>query len=360
MDRRTCSQSRPRQAGQDLTKLTKLTKLTGSPGGPHVVTDGLRRKEVDFGSASANTSQLLTAEDPGRSGRAVIDYDSDPRAPRTTLSWRGVRSVTASSSASDATATLRLGPSTGPAAAFDSDLRTRWVGGNFGSAVGEWLRVDLEEPKDLAGATISVSGNTPVSAAPTLLRVDTATGSRTSEVRAGPILPLLVPPGPTTWLRVTLIRVAAGSPNGFAINEIGLPGVTAVPVAAVPTGGGTPDAVFLEEGARGRGECLLLDEVNRCSPTLGSSWEELGWARSWSADSGRTYAATGTVRPLDGPATEQLLALPSGVVATASSRLVSAPGGRPDAALDGDGSTGWVAGEVDPAPWFAVRLPTPR
>ncbi len=118
--------------------------------------------------------------------------------------------------------------------------------------------------------------------------------------------------------------------------------------------------MLLQEGARGRSECLTLDGVSRCSPTLGQEWEETGWARQWKADRASTYAASGTVRALDGPAAERLLALPSGIEATASSRLVDAPAGRPEAALDGDPGTGWVAGEVDPAPWFSIRLPQPR
>ncbi len=136
-----------------------------------------------------------------------------------------MRSVTASSSASDATATLRLGPANGPAAALDGDLRTRWVSGSYGAAVGEWIRVDLDAPTDVSGTTISVSGNTPVAAEPTVLRVETAMGTTTSEVRPGPILPLLTPPGPTSWLRISLAGTGEGASNGFSINEIGIPGI---------------------------------------------------------------------------------------------------------------------------------------
>ena len=91
-----------------------------------MLTDGQRRREVDFGSAADNTSQLLAADDPGRSGTLRHRLHLDATAGQTTLQWQGVRSVTASSSASDATATLRLGPASGPAAALDGDLRTRW------------------------------------------------------------------------------------------------------------------------------------------------------------------------------------------------------------------------------------------
>ncbi|TQM58265.1 arabinofuranan 3-O-arabinosyltransferase [Humibacillus xanthopallidus] len=349
---------------RDVLAGTDALAVPTSSTSPWVLTDGQRRREVDFGSAADNTSQLLSPDDPGRSGRTVIDYTSDPGAGQTVLHWRGVRSVTASSSASDATATLRLGPGNGPAAALDADLRTRWVSGTYGSAVGEWFRVDLDGERDVSGTTISVSGNTPVAAEPAVLRVETAAGATTSEVRPGPILPLLTPPGRTSWIRITLARVGEGAPNGFSINEIGIPGVDPGPTAVLPASAsgasGTPDAVLLQEGARGRSACLTLDAVARCSPTLGQEWEETGWSRQWSAERPTTYAVSGTVRALDGPAAERLLALPSGIEAAASSRLVDAPSGRPEAALDGDPGTGWVAGEIDPAPWFSLRLPQPR
>ena len=325
-----------------------------------VLTDGQRRREIAFGRSADNTSGLLAAEDPGRTGRRVIDLDSDPAAPRTVLRWNGVSSVTASSSAADADATLRIGAGAGPSAALDGDPRTRWVSGRYGSARGEWLDVRFQRPTAVAGTTITLSADAPVAAPPTVVRVDTDRGSATTAVFAGPAVPLLTPPGPTSHLRVTLVGVGRGAENGFAVQELTVPGVRPAPVAAMPSTGRAPDAVLLEEGRRSRSECLRLEGTSWCSPVYARQPEETGWSREWEATTGAVYAASGAVRALDGAALEKLLGLPSGARASASSRLVQAPAGRPDAALDGDPGTGWVASPDDPAPWFEVQLPEAR
>lgn len=105
-----------------------------------VLTDGNRDREVFFGRASNNTSSVLSADAERRTGRSVDDYVSDPMAPETTRRGTGdLAGLTASSSASDANASLRLGPGFGPQAAVDGDQETAWVSGAYGSAVGEWI-----------------------------------------------------------------------------------------------------------------------------------------------------------------------------------------------------------------------------
>lgn len=329
-----------------------------TPKGPRVLTDGMRRREVNFGLPAHNTSDLLRAGEPGRSGREVIDYDLP--GGQTALRWTDpIESVTASSSASDAYGTLRLGPGYGPAAALDGDLRTRWVSGSFGTAEGEWLQVDFSRPTAVSGTTIVLSGESPVGAVPKRVEVTTDRGVASTDAFAGPLTSLNTPPGPARWMRVTLIDVEKGPQNGFSVSELGIPGVDASATAVLQQSG-DPTAVLLEEGARGRSECLSISGRMRCSPAFGRPFEELGWSRTWSAATARTYTSTGLARPLDGPGLERLLALPSGLEATASSRLVDAPAGRPDAGIDADPTTGWVANSLDPLPWYQVELPRAR
>lgn len=328
--------------------------------GIHVLTDGQRRREVNFGSAAHNGSGLLAADDLGRSGRAVIDYDSDATGSQSHLTWMGVRSVTASSSASDAYASLRTGPANGPQSAMDGDLSTRWVSGTLGKATGEWLRVDFDHPVPVSGTTVVFSDSSPIAAGPSVVKVETEGGSATTEVFVGPGQRLVTPPGETRWMRILLAETATGTANGFSIAELRVPGIDAVPVMMLPTPRAAPDLVLLEEGARGRSECLEVDGVVRCSPTLGLDAEESGIRRAWESPQAKQYELRGQVRPRDGAAVEQLLALPSGWSATASSRLTKAPSGRPDAGIDADPASGWVASPDDPAPWFAVSFPTAR
>ncbi|MGA8979773.1 MAG: hypothetical protein WB473_11755, partial [Pedococcus sp.] len=70
------------------------------------------------------------------------------------------------------------------------------------------------------------------------------------------------------------------------------------------------------------------------------------------------YHLTGTVVARDGAAAERLLSDLTAVTATASSRAVDAPGGRPAAAFDGSLGTGWVADAGDPQPRLSVRFPS--
>jgi len=55
-----------------------------------------------------------------------------------------------------------------------------------------------------------------------------------------------------------------------------------------------------------------------------------------------------------------LLVVPGSITATASSRAVAAPEGRPGAAVDRDLGTGWVAAPDDTAPRLTLRLPARR
>jgi arabinofuranan 3-O-arabinosyltransferase len=80
--------------------------------------------------------------------------------------------------------------------------------------------------------------------------------------------------------------------------------------------------------------------------------------RVLSLPAGRPYTFSGEVLPKDGLALEKLLANPFAISASASSRAVSAPEGRPGAAVDANLTTGWVASGLDHSP--SLRLSWPR
>lgn len=361
------------QAGQTMVLGGDIRVLADAARGAGVaqptrswLTDGLRRREVSFGAVSNRTSGLLTPDDPGRSMRRVIDVVADPMAPPTVLHWDGVASVTASSSASDATATLRLGPAYTPSAAVDGDPATRWVSGHYGAAVGEWLRIDFTEPTSVSGLAATFSGSSPIAAGPSVVAVETQQGSITADVIAGVGRRLPSLPGLTRWVRIRLVETDPGVQNGFAIEDVTVPAVTARASAALPqvdpqrqTTGQAPERIVLGEGMRGRSDCLTLDGQPRCSPTLRVDPEELSWARTWTSGADQGYAVTGTVMPLSGAPLEKLLTPGPTWQAKASSRLVDAASGRPGAAIDGDPRTTWTAASGDADPWFQVVLPEP-
>lgn len=336
------------------------------PGTRTVLTDGNRHREVFFGRASDNASETLSADDAGRTGREVNSYVSDPAAPMTVRSWDGdLLEVSASSSASDANATLRLGPGTSPAAAIDGDPRTAWVSGRFGKAVGEWLEVSTRSPRDMSGTTVQFSTRDPLGAGPVEVSVETDRGTTTSVVAADSApQPLAVPHGTTSRLRLTITQVAADSPeNGVGISELRIPGLVASSSMAVPAAvgaavGAAPDAIVLRSGARGTSECVQVGTRPLCDPVLGRDDEEAtGIRRTIQLPAPATYAWSGTVAPATGPEVDGLVDGLQSVRATASSRAVQAVAGRPGAAVDGDLGTGWVASRDDPNPRLTVVMP---
>ena len=303
-----------------------------------------------------------SADDPGRSGRSVIDYTSDPggRSDDPAVAGRAVRHRVVVGLGRDRDPAPRPGQRAGRCARRrpahplgERHLRRRRSGSGSASTSMAHGRLGHDDLGVGQGRRSPPSPRSCASRRPRARRRARCVPVRSCRCSRHP--------GRTSWIRITLARVGEGARRTASPSTRSASPASSRPHSrASPSGDGNPDAVLLQEGARGRSECLTLDAVARCSPTLGQEWEETGWSRQWTAERPATYAASGTVRALDGPAAERLLALPSGIEATASSRLVDAPPGRPEAALDGDPGTGWVAGEVDPAPWFSVRLPEPR
>jgi arabinofuranan 3-O-arabinosyltransferase len=341
--------------------------LTGSDGAPFpsaplAITDGNQRREVFFGRAAGNSSQVLAAEDAGRTQRRVTSYLSDPQAPQVVRQWDGgLRYVTASSSASDANATLRRGPGSGPQAAVDGDPRTAWTSGRYARAAGEWLELGFRRPVEVTGASVSFDTGGPLGGAPIAVRVDTARGSATSVLEPGSgAQALATPPGVTQRLRVTVTRTQAGRPaNGVSIAEVTVPGVQLGTRLAVPASDGAPpSAIVLRGTGRGAPQCARVGERPLCAAGLGRAAEsEGGIRRTVEVPGAATLRFSGTVRPRDGDAVERLLDGLTAVSASASSRGVLASAGRPEAAVDGELGTGWVASADDTQPTLTLTMP---
>ncbi|MDQ1741859.1 MAG: arabinofuranan 3-O-arabinosyltransferase, partial [Pseudonocardiales bacterium] len=99
----------------------------GRPNGrPTVVaTDGIRRREITFGTPGQNAT-TLDAQTPYLASRAAHDYLPDDAGPLSATSLRGVASLRASSSGADPDAALNRSAANGPYAALDGDPGTAW------------------------------------------------------------------------------------------------------------------------------------------------------------------------------------------------------------------------------------------
>lgn len=327
-----------------------------------VLTDGLRRREVAFGRPSNNTSETLAADAEARSRRKTIDYLPTGARPSAVLEWQGVAAVDASSSASDATATLPLGPGHWPGAALDGDPTTRWVSGEVGRGVGAWLDVQFLEPRDVRGTTIVLSGQSTVEAIPTRVMVSTDAGRIEQEVRAGGEWRLEVPEGRTARLRITLTAVSGAADGAFSIAELDVPGVQPEPRIVTTTAArGALNLIAFRVQDGGSSGCHFAGSRPLCAASSVVAGEEVaGIRRGFTTGDRGQYRFAGEVVPRPSASLDALLDLPGRATATASSRAVPGPAGRPAAVLDRDVGTGWVAGSEDVAPTLRVTLPGAR
>ncbi|WP_433168595.1 alpha-(1-_3)-arabinofuranosyltransferase [Kribbella sp. CA-247076] len=343
-----------------VTSADAAGKLTGLP---LIQTDGMQRREVAVGRPAENYSPVLAASEGSRQGRRTLGYDVNATAPSTTRTWGGgIVDVRASSSAADANATLRTGPGNGPFAAVDGDPSSRWISGTFGRSSGEWLELRFAQPRTVDGLKVQFSLAPPTTEPVRTLQVETDAGTLTSVV-TGSTEPqnIPVPPGPTQRLRLGVGITDGKNPNGVSIAEVSLPGLLAVSRLAVPDEARRPSALVFRNQQIGRSACLHVDTRPLCRQNVAKDSEEpTGLQRSVKLPTSASYQLQGTALPKDGPALEKLLTVPGAITATASSRAVDAPEGRPGAAVDRDLGTGWVADPSDGRPTLTLKLPVAR
>ncbi|GAB2640392.1 alpha-(1-_3)-arabinofuranosyltransferase [Kribbella swartbergensis] len=349
--------------GGDRGAVTTADAAGKLAGLPLIQTDGMQRREVAVGRPAENYSPVLSATEPTSQGRRTLGYDVSPTAPSTTRTWGGgVVDVRASSSAADANATLRTGPGNGPFAAVDGDPSSRWISGNFGRSSGEWLEVTFASPRTVDGLKVQFSLAPPTTEPVRTLQVETDAGSLTSVV-TGSTEPQSVPtpPGKTQRLRLRVGITDGKNPSGVSIAEVSLPGMLAVSRLTVPPEDRQPSALVFRNQQIGRSACLHVAARPLCRQDVAKDSEEpTGLHRSVELPQTASYQLKGTALPKDGPTLEALLTVPGAITATASSRAVTAPEGRPGAAVDRDLGTGWVADPSDGRPTLTLKLPVAR
>ncbi|WP_370892945.1 alpha-(1-_3)-arabinofuranosyltransferase family protein [Janibacter sp. GXQ6167] len=341
------------------TDVSELGDQTSVP--ERIVVDGNKQREIGFGAIDSS-SQVRADTDPVRSGRAIWDYIADPQAPQTHRVWDPpLTAVLASSSGSDANAGVRTGPGNGPQAAIDNDPSTAWMSGTFGGGVGQWLELRFDRPVPMDGLTIRLSGNAPVDALPNRVTVSTRNGKVTSALdpTPGKAQTVATPIGAADWVRVTIESMQPGRTDTVAgISELGLANVLLGSKLVVPATDVPPAAILLRETTVGQPQCPMVGDRPLCVTPLGRSPEnEGGIRRTLTMPQDARYSMQGTVRAREGEGIEELLGGLTTIRAKASSRGVSAPAGRPEAAVDGSLGTGWVASPRELIPRLELLLP---
>jgi arabinofuranan 3-O-arabinosyltransferase len=338
----------------------------GQPTSGSVVSDSLRRRVRSFGTIRASYSPTLTAAQPATTFEAADDF-TDPgwNKYQSVARYVGIADVTASSSASDVAA-IPAQWSSGrlPFAAVDGNLYTQWESGSWTGPVGQWIQLKFDAAVD--PHTINVAFDASFASGPpvTQVRISTAAGQATDSVAVtSNMQPLRVPPGPTSWLRITVTGLAVRPvpPTGaqVSIYDIVVPGVQAARTIVTPAvPGPDPSAVVLAKDEPPPSGCMLTSMRWVCSPRLAVSTEEqYGLDRTFSEKSAEQATVRGSAILVNASLADQFTRLrPSDPQVTASSVYTGAdPQDQPTAAFDGDPSTSWVAAASDQRPTLHIK-----
>jgi arabinofuranan 3-O-arabinosyltransferase len=334
--------------------------LAGDPqasalaGAPLVETDTIQRREANFAQVRDNYSEPLTATQPFQQLRAVHDW-LPFAAPEVTARYQGISGISASS---------QSGSSVGPWQAVDGDPATSWTSGIY--SVGQWLEVSFPAEVSLP-ATIEL---TPTVGGARIAEVTVSTdrGSEKSSLGSGSSLlgsaqPIAVPGGPTTRLRLTVTKVWPGEEFApVSIGDLALPGITVRRDLVLPDPGGAtaPQMIALQNDRDGVDSCVFSAGHAICSPRLQKQSADTDLDRVLQLPAGGDYTVQATARVKAGPAADELLRQDGAMTATASSRRADEPVLRPDAALDRDPGTAWLAASTDATPTLRISWPKKR
>ena len=258
-------------AAAGLARVPTLDVGAGTPGlaqAPAVVTDTLRRRDLDFGSIpGSGYGPTLPASTAVGSGRAAGDVLAAAPAAQTVARFAGEAAVRSSPSAADPRLPGWRGPGAQAASAFDGDPSTAWISADTGGR--RWLEVSWPRPHQIATLRILPAGIAGL-ATPERVRVTTDAGSVTGRADATgtTVVPLK---GPTRRVRLDLLgappssQVAIAEVGGLEVPErLVLPRET--PVDA------TRDTVLLTRSPD-RGSCVPAAEW-LCSPRLARPGED--------------------------------------------------------------------------------------
>ncbi|MBF6479726.1 DUF3367 domain-containing protein, partial [Nocardia cyriacigeorgica] len=273
-------------AGAEPRLLAADRERAGLPMGPVTITDTPMARETDFGKVDNHNSALRAPDDARRTHNLVPDYPV-PGAEPVRGEWSGA-TVTASSSAADATQIGGSAPGSSTAAAVDGDPATGWVSNGAERAVGQWLRLDLDQPirAGLLRLTTSAAAiGDPVK----WVEVRTDNGSVSARIsEPGAQVSISLPAGTTSWMTITAIRTRDGTAGGqFGISELTLDdySVRDAPVrvdiqhrTVLPP---APEAATvagwdLGQEFPGRSACFDAPDRVRCGKGLALAPEELG------------------------------------------------------------------------------------
>ena len=332
--------------------------------GTVVLTDGLRRRESNYGLNTDNRSATLTTTDPLRLAAASRDYLPYPGGEHQTVAvLHGASAVTASSSGSDPDAGGASVPADQPFAAIDGAPDTGWRSNSAQPADGQWWQVSFSPSRVVPELTLQLPDLAGLAGTAT---VRTDAGEATVRIGPGVAAPVSLPAGrPTVSIRVTF-HVRVGSVAQVGLQEVTIAGVEvtrSLQVADDLPANRLVDVVSFQAAGDGRSGCVTDGAAVRCAPFLVRQGEDdLGLDRTFVLGRGADYRVHVTATPRPGGALDRLItqaAKPS-VEVTASSQEVAAPLAGPQTTVDARIGTGWAADPGDTDPTLQLSWKSPR
>ncbi|QVQ54298.1 DUF3367 domain-containing protein [Spiractinospora alimapuensis] len=336
-----------------------------------IATDTVRRREMVYPDVRRNVSGTLTADEEYERDVPAPDITDPAWDPSTaTVSYDGIAGIRASSSQAGAEggATTR-DPGRAPAAAVDGNAATAWRSSGFRGAVGEWLEVELEEPRDVSGLSVAfepIPGEPP----PAELEVITDAGRVRATVDANDdagTQEIATPPGETERVRIRVTDLAWEPEFRFGsrvgVTELNIPGVDPVRTLDVPGVDEAGTAVFTGSTGTVSG-CMRGSATWVCAPELAVHGEDARLVhRSFtaSADTADTPQEVAGEVVVTNPRTLENIAnrAADAPAVTSSSVAADHPAALGRNALDSDAGTIWYPDPQDPEPTLDVAFGEP-
>jgi arabinofuranan 3-O-arabinosyltransferase len=337
-----------------------------------VITDGLRRRDLTFGTIHDNKSQTLTADAPLDTTGPAHDYLPTWGDKQLTVArYQGVTDLRASSSDSQPFVLSGARPEHQPWAALDGDVTTSWEPDPTLLPTGQWLELDLERPQPVT--SVHLVYDPAAGALPTSVTVATDDEAVTAQ---GFGISLDIPLKglhPTRQIRITVnsvIMVGGRTSGTFAFSEVDIPGLDSSRTLVSPAPPATDrPATISVQASPSTPACFFVSDRPYCDPDLARGSEDgTSLDRTVTLPASGDYTPQIWARPRPGPALDDVLDRqiaaqnPLHIVptVTASSVNVLDPAVRPGAVLDGDPYTAWIAADDDPNPIMRVTFLTPR
>ena len=344
-----------------LTGPSVLATTSTAEAAGQVLTDGLKRREVNFASVRWNQSSTMSADrDYLLSGKEHFHRISpDDPTWQTTQSWVGdVDRVWSSSSQADANALPPLDVGTNPAAALDADAGTSWQSARQSAGTGQWWEVRFSAPRTLTSVTLSVPTTS------LRMRLLEFKSGRVAVTRPAPL------PGSSQKydlpftnarsLRISVVGKTTPEAGSVAFSEVLIDGIAPQRMLVLPrpVPGRPVDEIALQRDADRLG-CVDIEGNLACQRLLATQGEDGdSLNRRFYIPGNTTYIASARASLRSTPAAWRAILADAALRVTASRGASDSFEAQPGAMVDGDPGTTWIAS--DKAPVISLRFDQPR